>query len=109
MKASPGTTASGNSAASGRAHAERGPNHSDSAENHDVPRWRQIEIMRERAELRKALDDIDFEEDDYEEEVFGSEEENESLYFHGDAPPEEEVELDEDDLESDEFEDFEED
>lgn len=90
---------------------------SSGKEHHDIPRWRQIEIMRERAELRQALDDIDFEEDGYEDEVFGSEEENEALYVHDDTEADEEMDLSDedldedldDDLEPDDFDDFEDD
>ncbi len=86
----------------------------------NVPRWRQIEIMRERAQLRKELADLDDdldEMDELEEEVFGSESENEELYQHGE-PGDEDVDFDDedldeddldDDLDTEDFEDFEED
>lgn len=80
-------------------------------ERHGVPRWRQIEIMRERAQLREALGGLDLFDDldDYESEVFGSEEENEILYDHSDDPEDVIVEIDDEVFEDDEFEDFEED
>lgn len=80
-------------------------------ERHGIPRWRQIEIMRERAQLREALGGLDLfdDMDDYESEVFGSDEENEILYDHSDDPEEEVIEIDDDDFEDDDFEDFEED
>ena len=80
-------------------------------ERHGIPRWRQIEIMRERAQLREALGGLDLfdDMDDYESEVFGSEEENEILYDHSDDPEEVVIEIDDDDFEDDDFEDFEED
>lgn len=80
-------------------------------ERHGVPRWRQIEIMRERAQLREALGGLDLFDDldDYESEVFGSEEENEVLYDHSDDPEDVVDEIDDEVFEDDEFEDFEED
>ncbi len=78
-----------------------------------MPRWRQIEIMRERAQLREALGDLedDFDEfDELEREVFGSESENESLYQHGDVNLDEDIELDdEDSMDEEDFEEFEDD
>jgi hypothetical protein len=80
-------------------------------ERHGIPRWRQIEIMRERAQLREALGGLDLYDDldDYESEVFGSEEDNEVLYDHSDDPEEVVVEIDDDDFDDENFEDFEED
>jgi hypothetical protein len=85
-------------------------------EDHDkeaIPRWRQIEIMRERAQLREALGDLDDEFgelDELEREVFGSESENETLYRHGEEDSEEELEFDDDEtLDDEEFEEFDED
>jgi hypothetical protein len=81
-----------------------------------VPRWRQIEVMHERAQLRKMLDDLDMDFDELEMEVFGSEAEHDLLYRHiGDEEDtDEDEELDEtdegddEDFEDDEFEDLEE-
>lgn len=80
-------------------------------ERHGIPRWRKIEIMRERAQLREALGGVDLFDDfdDFEEEVFGSEEEYEVFYRHGDEEEDEEIEFEEDEFEDDEFEDLEED
>ena len=50
------------------------------AETHKIPRWRQIEIMKERRELREMLDDIDIEDPDWDEEIFGSEAERQAYY-----------------------------
>jgi hypothetical protein len=69
-----------------------------------IPRWRQIEIMRERAQLREALADLDAELDGFdelEEEVFGSESENEVLYQHVEDGTEDEVEFEDEELEDD--------
>jgi hypothetical protein len=79
-----------------------------------IPRWRQIEIMRERAQLREALGDLDddFDElDELEREVFGSESENDVFYHHGMTDIDEDLELDDEDedMDDDDFEDFEED
>lgn len=104
---------------SGRARSRHGKDHerrlanADAShhERHGIPRWRKIEIMRERAQLREALGGVDlFDEfDDFEEEVFGSEEEYEVFYRHSDGDEEEEVEFEDDEFEDDEFEDLEED
>jgi hypothetical protein len=86
--------------------------HGDGHERHGIPRWRKIEIMRERAQLREALGGVDlFDEfDDFEEEVFGSDEEYEVLYRHSDDDEEdEEIEFEDDDFEDDDFEEAEED
>lgn len=109
-QADPGPSASGDSiaVASPEQHVTDSHNSTD-VELHEVPRWRQIEIMRERAQLREALGDIDFDLEDYEEEVFGSEEENESLYVHGDNPADEDIDLPDEDIDPDDFDDFEED
>lgn len=75
-----------------------------------IPRWRQIEIMKERAQLREALGDpeldldLDFEE--YELEVFGSDEENEAIHQHNDVADPEDIELLEADPDADDFDDF---
>lgn len=63
-----------------------------------IPRWRQIEIMRERRELREMLDDIDIEDPDWDAEIFGSEQERMAYYTAaGEADEEEEEELPQDD------------
>lgn len=69
-----------------------------------VPRWRQIEIMRERRALKALLDDFgDDDLMDLEDDVFGSPEEREAYYRAvGEAEEEEEefeVEIEEDDFE----------
>lgn len=76
-----------------------------------IPRWRKIEIMRERAQLREALGGVDLFDDfdDFEEEVFGSEEEYEVFYRHSDDADEEEISFEDDDFDDDDLEDFEED
>ncbi|NND44028.1 MAG: hypothetical protein HKN58_01800 [Xanthomonadales bacterium] len=68
--------------------------------------------MRERAQLREALGGVDLFDDfdDFEEEVFGTEEEYEVFYRHSeDGDEEEEIDFDDDDFEDDDFEDSEED
>lgn len=57
-----------------------------------VPRWRQIEILKERRALREQLDDFD-NELDLDEEVFGFDAETDR-YFRG-SGEEDEEELDE--------------
>lgn len=69
-----------------------------------IPRWRQIEIMHERAQLRRMLDDLDMNYDELEAEVFGSEEEHDVFYRNFDEIDDEEIELEDDD-EDDDFED----
>lgn len=65
---------------------------------HGIPRWRQIEIMKERRELREMLDDIDIEDPDWDAEIFGSEQERMAYYkAAGEADEEEEDELPPDD------------
>jgi hypothetical protein len=88
-----------------------GPERNNSSEtnHHDIPRWRQIEIMRERAQLREALGDLDLDAEDVEEEVFGSEEENEALYIHDDNPADADIDLPGDETLVDEFSEFEDD
>jgi len=69
--------ASGNTVTAG----SRSPcDHADHHGTNGEPRWRQIEIMRERRALKELLDDIDADDLEYEEEVFGSEEEREAYY-----------------------------
>lgn len=68
-----------------------------------IPRWRQIEIMQERAQLRKMLDDLDMDFDELEAEVFGSAEEHDQFYRNFSEGDEEEVEVEDD--EEDDFED----
>jgi hypothetical protein len=90
-------TASGNSGGAAVNEADR-----DSPQN--MPRWRQIEILRERAQLREALADLEMDEfDEFELEVFGSESENEELYQHGELDEEDDVEFDEDELDDDDL------
>jgi hypothetical protein len=76
-----------------------------------IPRWRQIEIMQERAQLRRMLDDLDMNFDELEAEIFGSEEEHDVFYRHFDESDDEEIELEEDgeedDFEDDDYEDLE--
>ena len=84
-------------------------NNSSPSSGQNIPRWRKIEIMKERAALREALGDDELDLDALEEEVFGTEEENESLYRH-DLPGDDEVEpLEEIPFDDDEFDDFNED
>jgi len=75
-----------------------------------VPRWRQIEIMRERRALKALLDDFgDDDLLDLEDDVFGSPEEREAYYRAvGEEAEEEEefeVEIEEDDFEEESEED----
>ena len=89
---------------------KRPQNSSDVSRNHEIPRWRRIEILREKAELREALGDIDFEIDanDVEEEVFGSDEEYISFHEHTEIPEEDLADIDEDaDPDDDPDDDFE--
>ena len=76
---------------------------------HNIPRWRKIEIMKERAALREALGDDELDLEALEIEVFGTDEENESLYRHGIDEEEDEEDFDDDDFEDDDFEAFDED
>lgn len=69
-----------------------------------IPRWRQIEIMHERAQLRKLLDDFDLNFEELEVEVFGSEAERDVFYRHLGEFDEEEIEIEDDD-EDDDYED----
>ena len=69
-----------------------------------VPRWRQIEVMHERAQLRRALDDLVMDFDELEMEVFGSDAEHDLLYRHLGDDEEEDEEIEED-IEDDDFED----
>jgi hypothetical protein len=69
-----------------------------------VPRWRQIEVMHERAQLRRMLDDLVMDFDELEMEVFGSDAEHDLIYRHLEEDEEEDEEL-EDALDDDEFED----
>jgi len=80
-------------------------------ERHGIPRWRKIEIMRERAQLREALGGVDLFDDfdEFEEEVFGSEEEYEVFYRHSDDADEDEISFEDDGLDDDELEDIEDD
>ncbi|MFT5140943.1 MAG: hypothetical protein ACI9CB_002608 [Rhodothermales bacterium] len=82
-------------------------------ERHEIPHWRRIEIMREKAELRAALGDLDSDFDEIDEEVFGSDEEYVSFHKHIDDEVEiDEVEIEElleDDADSDGLDDFEDD
>ena len=57
-------------------------------------RWRQIEVMRERAELRKMLDDLDMDFDEFEMEVFGSDTEHNLMYRPEQQSEEEDIEAD---------------
>jgi hypothetical protein len=76
-----------------------------------IPRWRQIEIMQERAQLRRMLDDLDMSFDELEAEIFGSEEDHDVFYRHFDESDEEEIQLDDDgeddDFEEEDYEDLE--
>ena len=78
-----------------------------------VPRWRQIEVMHERAQLRRNLDDLVMDFDELEMEVFGSDAEHDLLYRHlgedDDEDEEDEIEIDDadDDYEDDDYEDLE--
>jgi uncharacterized protein YacL (UPF0231 family) len=77
--------------------------------DHEIPRWRRIEIMREKAQLREALGDIDAALEDYDEEVFGSDEEYVIFHEHSEIPEEELADIDEEVLPDEDFEDFDED
>ncbi|MDX1461150.1 MAG: hypothetical protein R3348_08845 [Xanthomonadales bacterium] len=82
-------------------------------ESTGIPRWRKIEIMRERAALREALGDDELDLEALESEVFGTEEEYWSLYRHGDSEDEIEAEIEgellDDDFDDDDDETFDED
>ena len=94
---------------------KRSQNSSEEKEQHESPRWRRIEIMREKAQLREALGEFGDEQDDIEEEVFGTDEEYASFHEHGgdseepDNPEEELAGFDDEVGSLDELEDFEED
>lgn len=72
---------------------------------HEVPRWRQIEIMRERKALQELLDDFGDHDFALEDEIFGFGA-NQDVYFRSAAEEDDEVAppLDEDDFPDDEFE-----
>lgn len=76
-----------------------------SARDQHTPRWRQIEIMAERAELREMLGDFDLDFEALEQEVFGSEEWAEGIYMDGDAEesPVEDYEFDDEDYANDDI------
>jgi hypothetical protein len=76
-----------------RGHAETGDTAS-SRKSVGVSRWRQIEVMRERAELRKMLDDLDMDFDEFEMEVFGSDTEHDLMYRPEQQGEEEDIEAD---------------
>jgi hypothetical protein len=78
----------------------------DENDSHVIPRWRRIEIMREKAQLKEALGDIDGELDDFDEEVFGSDEEYMSFHEHSDNPEEELLDFDEEAIPDEDFEDL---
>lgn len=78
-----------------RGHAETGDTAS-SRKSVGVSRWRQIEVMRERAELRKMLDDLDMDFDKFEMEVFGSDTEHDLMYRPEQQGEEEDIEADTD-------------
>ena len=80
---------------------------SSEKDRHGIPRWQQIEIMLERAQLREALGGLEPDLDGYEKEVFGSEEEYEALHEHSDNPEDENVDFGDLDLEQDDIDDFE--
>ena len=83
---------------------------SESPGSENIPRWRKIEIMKERAALREALGEDELDLEALEMEVFGSEEENQSLYRHdGSEADEEEIEFEDDGFEDDDFEEFDDD
>lgn len=73
------------------------------------PRWRQIEAMRERQELRRALADIWGDDPDLDESIFGIDDGEISYYVRPgtEEVEDEEIDLDEDgdDFESEEDED----
>lgn len=73
------------------------------ADNGGVPRWRQIEIMRERRALKALLDDFGDDDLELDDDIFGSEAEREAYYRAvSEAEDEEEefeVEIEEDDFE----------
>lgn len=73
---------------------------------HEVPRWRQIEIMRERKALQELLDDFGDHDIAFEDEIFGFGADQE-VYFRSAAEEDDDVEaaLDDDDFPEDEFED----
>jgi hypothetical protein len=83
----------------------------DSSGRHEIPRWRRIEILREKAQLREALGDLDFDEDfsEYDKEVFGSDEEYLSFHEHSEVDDEVFIDTNDDELIDDDFEDFEDD
>ena len=63
-------------------------------DNHaGVPRWRQIEIMRERQALKAMLDDFGDEELQLDEDIFGSERERQVYYRSLDDQEVEEEEI----------------
>ena len=71
-----------------------------------VPRWRQIEIMQERAKLRRELDDFDLDFEALDAEVFGSEADHDVFYRHLEDIEDEDIDEDIGDLEDDADDDF---
>ncbi|NNE06603.1 MAG: hypothetical protein HKN15_12855 [Xanthomonadales bacterium] len=94
----------------GELQSEKPAQHDSSgSDSEHIPRWRKIEIIKERAALREALGEDELDLEALEIEVFGSEEENQALYRHDSSEDEEEIEFEDDGYEDDDFEDFEED
>jgi hypothetical protein len=106
------TDEAGLSEAGGEARASRSARPRAGAGNgkgrerrHDAPRWRQIEIMRERKALQEMLDDFGDHDISIDEEIFGFGV-NQDVYFRSVAEDDEVVEdvLDDDDFPEDDFE-----
>ena len=89
----------GSARASFGAHGER----KGKSANDGVPRWRQIEIMRERRALKALLDDFGDDELEIEDDIFGSKAEREA-YYRAVSEAEDEEEEFEVEIEEEEFE-----
>jgi len=68
-----------------------------------IPRWRQIEIMREKRELRQMLAEIGDEDIDIDEEIFGVDENPDEIITLLDDDPEDEPGSDPDGMEFEEL------
>ena len=93
---------SGERRSSRKAAGKRAPREGKSSrgtDGHSTPRWRQIEALREREELRRALADIWMEDPDLDEGIFGLDGDSRRYYMRAESDDVEDVEVD--DLEED--------
>jgi hypothetical protein len=91
---------------SARASYGSGGDKKSKPDHEGVPRWRQIEIMRERRALKALLDDFGDDDLELDDDIFGSDAEREAYYRAVSEAGEEEEEFE---VEIEEEDDFEED